>query len=195
MKWAALSLSVLFVGALLLAIQQGKLVLGLKSTLQSSLGILPVLILALFLMGFLEVLVPAGWVERWLSDAAGFRGLGLAWIAGALTPGGGVIGMPIAAGMLTSGASPAVVVTYLTSMALLNLLRLPMEVGFYGIRLMTLRVLCCLLVPFVAGAVARLIGPWVLRFYASPEPPWNLKPKRCPATASALWNGRRGRSS
>lgn len=162
MKWAAILLAVLFAIMLGVAAHQGRLETGLRASARSAVMIGPVFLLAVLVMGFTEVLMPQGWVGRWLTDASGARGLGIAWLAGVLTPGGSVIGMPLAAGLLTTGASPAVVVTYLTSMATLNLLRLPMEVGVYGVRVMLIRVLACAVVPFIAGGVARLIAPFIL---------------------------------
>jgi uncharacterized membrane protein YraQ (UPF0718 family) len=159
MKWAI----VIFLGILLsvvgLAAWQGRLEAGLRATARSAVEIGPILVLAIVIMGFTEVLLPQGWVERWLTDASGPRGLLVAWLAGVLTPGGSIIGFPLAAGLLKTGASPAVVVTYLTSMALLNVLRLPMEAGTYGLRMAALRVLACVLLPFLAGGMARVFAP------------------------------------
>lgn len=157
MKSALVVFSVCLLAIVALAMWQGKLDAGLRASLRSAIGIGPVLVLAVFIMGFTEVLLPQGWVEQWLSDASGPRGLLVAWLAGVLTPGGSVLGIPLAAGLLKTGASPAVVVTYLTSMATLSLIRMPMEVSLYGLRLTALRVASCALLPFVAGGLTRLI--------------------------------------
>jgi uncharacterized membrane protein YraQ (UPF0718 family) len=162
MKWAAIFLAVLFLSILGLAVYQGRLETGFRASARSMITIGPVFLLALLVMGFTEVLLPQGWVERWLTDASGARGLVIAWVAGILTPGGSVIGMPLAAELLTTGASPAVVVTFLTSMATLNILRLPMEAGFYGMRVTAIRVVSCAVVPFIAGGIARLLSPFVM---------------------------------
>ena len=157
MKSALVVFGLCLVAIVALAMWQGKLDAGLRASLRSAIGIGPVLVLAVFIMGFTEVLLPQGWVEHWLSDASGPRGLLVAWLAGVLTPGGSVLGIPLAAGLLKTGASPAVVVTYLTSMATLSLIRMPMEVSLYGLRLTALRVASCALLPFVAGGLTRLI--------------------------------------
>lgn len=162
MKGALLLFVALAAAVILFAATQGKLGEGLRASGRAAASFGPVLVVAILVMGFTEVLLPQGWVERWLSDAAGPRGLVVAWLAGVLTPGGSVLGFPLAAGLVKTGASPAVVVTYLTSMALLNLLRLPMEAGLYGPRMLLLRVVACLVVPFVAGGLARLFSPFIL---------------------------------
>jgi uncharacterized membrane protein YraQ (UPF0718 family) len=160
MKWAIGLFVAIVLGLVGLAGWSGKLDAGLRATGRSAVEIGPILVLAVVVMGFTEVLLPQGWVERWLSDAAGPRGMAVAWLAGVLTPGGSVIGFPLAAGLLKTGASPAVVVTYVTAMGLLNILRLPLEAATYGPRVTALRVAACAVVPFVAGGIARLLTPF-----------------------------------
>lgn len=140
-----------------LALQQGVFVDGLQRAGKTSLALAPILVVAFLLAGMAEALLPAGFVERWLSDASGLRGYAVAWLAGALTPAGGLLGMPLAAGLLKAGAGIGVVVTYLTSMALLPALRIPMEIGIYGGRLATLRLVASCLLPFMAGFVASAL--------------------------------------
>ena len=140
-----------------LAAAQGVFVDGLQRAGKTFLALTPILVVAFLLAGMAEALLPPGFVERWLSDAAGPRGYLLAWLAGALTPAGGLIGMPLAAGLLKAGAGVGVLVTYLTSMALLPLLRVPMEIGIYGGRLAALRIVASCLLPFAAGYTAQAL--------------------------------------
>jgi uncharacterized membrane protein YraQ (UPF0718 family) len=138
-----------------LAVSRGVFLQGLRAAGLGFVRLVPMLVVAFLLTGFTEALLPAGFVERWLSGAAGARGILVAWVAGALTPAGGLVGMPLAAGLMQAGAGVGVLVTYLTSMAVLPVLRLPMEVGFYGVRLALLRVAASLLLPPVAGLLAQ----------------------------------------
>lgn len=78
-------------------------------------------------------------------------------------PDGSIIGMPLVAALAKAGVGPGVLVTYLVSLATLSIMRAPLEVGFYGWRLTLLRIAACLVIPFVAGGIARLLGPWMLR--------------------------------
>lgn len=119
----------------------------------------PMLVLALLLVGCSEVMLSRELVERWLSDAAGLRGIAIAWVAGIITPGGGPIGLPIVAGLHRVGVAPAVLVTYLVSISTLSLIRIPMEVGLIGGRLAMLRVAACLLLPPLAGLLTRWLAP------------------------------------
>ncbi len=149
-------------GLMTLGRGDGSFVAGLQSGALQLGRLLPILILAFAITGFVEVLLPEGLVEAWLSDASGWRGIGIAWLAGILTPGGSIIGMPLAAGLYQAGVGISVLVTYLTSLALLSILRLPIELGFLGPRLTALRVLASLFLPPLAGLVTRYLGSWVI---------------------------------
>lgn len=157
MRNAAIFLGILLVGMLGFAWKKGQLEAVFRASWSQAGSFLPMMVVILLVMGSVEVLLPREGVERWLSDAAGWRGLGVAWLAGILTPGGGPIGLPIVAGLSRAGASPAVLVTYLCSMSLLSLLRLPMELGVLETRLVVLRLVCCAVLPLLAGGMARFI--------------------------------------
>ena len=136
--------------------------LGLRTSSSQLLRFLPILVIAMLLAGFTEVLLPADVVERWLSDAAGWRGIIVAWLAGILTPGGSIMGMPLIAALFNAGVGVGVLVTYMTSLALMSVLRLPLEAGFYGWRLALLRVVVSVLLPPLAGVLAQVVAPFVL---------------------------------
>lgn len=165
MKAAALIMGVLLLGLVGLAAWRGGWPLvseGLKQGGRESVKLLPLLAVVLLLTGFVQVLLPREWVANWLSDEAGWRGIGVAWVAGALTPGGGPIGMSLAAALVRSGAGLGVVVTYLTSLSMLSFIRLPMEIALYGGRLTGLRLLASLMLPPVAGLLAQALGPYLM---------------------------------
>jgi uncharacterized membrane protein YraQ (UPF0718 family) len=131
---------------------------GLRAGGRSMAGLLPLLLVVFLLAGFAEVLLPKELVATWLSDSSGPRGLVVALIAGALTPGGGPVGLPLAATLLRAGAGVGVLVTYLTSMSLLSFVRVPLEVGVYGARLTLLRLASSVLLPLLAGGLAQLLN-------------------------------------
>jgi uncharacterized membrane protein YraQ (UPF0718 family) len=152
----------IFAGLLLvtfgLALSKGVALDGLKSASSAGMKLLPLLALAILLTGFVDVLLPQDFVAKWLSDEAGSRGFLIAWAAGALTPSGGILGMPLAATLMQAGAGTGVLVTYLTSMAVLPVLRIPMELSIYGGKLAALRILASLLLPFIAGVLAQSLA-------------------------------------
>ncbi|HAA58043.1 MAG TPA: hypothetical protein DCE42_24995 [Myxococcales bacterium] len=160
MKWAAIFLVVVLAFLIILAILKGDgaLQAGMKASFTQGVKLLPILLIAFFIAGFVEVLLPKGFVERWLTDAAGWQGICIAWIAGILTPAGTIVGLPIAASLYKAGAGIGVLMTYLTSLALLSMIRLPLEVGIYGLKLTLIRIGVSILLPPVAGGIAILVA-------------------------------------
>lgn len=117
--------------------------------------LVPLLVLAIVIAGCAEVLLPKAWVESWLSDAAGWKGIATAWVAGALTPNGGLVGLPLAAGFAKAGVGAPVLVTYMVSLSTLSLMRLPVEMGLVGGKLATMRFAACVVLPPLSGLLTR----------------------------------------
>lgn len=112
--------------------------------------------------GLAEVLIPHELVEGALGEDSGLRGIVLAAAAGALTPSGPFVSLPVAAALLRSGAAVGPVVAFVSGWAMLAVHRLvAWEVPILGVRLALLRYGLSLLLPVVAGlaaaAVARLL--------------------------------------
>lgn len=122
-----------------------------------------VLVIAMLFAGFTEILLPEGFVERWLSDSSDWRGLGLARLAGIITPDGSIIELPLIAVLYKSGVGISVLMTYATSLATLSIMRVPLEVGFYGWRLSGVRVAVSLVPPLIAGMLTQLLLPVLKR--------------------------------
>ena len=163
MKIAALVMAVLVVvlGAMCWARGGSAMFIeGLRAGGRGGAKLLPLLVVVFLLAGFVEVLLPREIVAKWLSERSGIRGLGIAMVLGALTPGGGPVGLPLAATQMRQGAGIGVLVTYLTSMSLLSFVRVPLEIGTYGTRLTAIRIASSFWVPIVAGYVAQ----WLVRF-------------------------------
>lgn len=163
MKTTALAMAAVLAILMLIAAFQGHgtFKAGLSTSGRQLVGFLPILVVAVLLAGFTETLLPRAIVENWLSDAAGFRGLVVAWAAGILTPGGSIVGLPLIAGLYRSGIGVAVLMTYATSLATLSILRIPLEIGFYGWRLTAIRVGVSLFLPFIAGGTTLMLVRWL----------------------------------
>ena len=128
-----------------------------RSVRAQALMLAPLLAVSVLIAACVEVLVSPAWLRSWLGSESGARGIGLAWLAGALTPGGGPIGLPVAAALARGGGALPVLLTYVLSLSTLSLIRLPLEWGMLGGRLTALRWLACVLVPPLAGLAALLL--------------------------------------
>jgi len=116
------------------------------------------LVVSFLAAGLAESLVPHEWVSRTLGRDSGVRGIVIATGVGALTPAGPFVSMPIAAVMLRAGASVGPVVAFLTGWSLLAVHRtLAWELPILGPRMTALRYGVSLVLPVLAGLLARAI--------------------------------------
>jgi hypothetical protein len=109
--------------------------------------------------GFIAAALPQDTVGYWLGSTSGVIGIAIATIAGAMTPGGPVVGFAIAAAALKGGAGAPQVIAYSTAWALYAFPRLlTYELPILPARVVWLRVIASLPLPFVAAWLAMLIG-------------------------------------
>lgn len=156
-----LLLGSILVVLLVFAALRGRVVLvqGLREATVDFLRLLPRLALGVIGSGFIAETVPQGLIVQWLGPDSGVLGLGIATVAGALTPGGPVVGFAIGAAALKGGAAMPQVIAYATAWALFALHRLLVwEMPMMPARLVWLRALVSLPLPFLAAAGAILSG-------------------------------------
>lgn len=131
---------------------------GLGNGLSLLLRFALVIVISFLAAGLAEVLVPRAWVEGALGAESGLRGILLASAAGVITPAGPFVSMPIAVTLIRSGAAPGPVVAFLTGWSVLALHRfVAWEVPILGLRFALLRYGVSLLLPVIAGLLARAI--------------------------------------
>jgi uncharacterized membrane protein YraQ (UPF0718 family) len=132
---------------------------GLREGGLDFLRLMPRIIFGVMGAGFIAALLPEELVAQWLGPASGAVGVALAALAGALTPGGPVLGFAMAAAALKAGGGAPQVIAYLTAWALFAFPRLLLiELATMPPRVVWMRVLVSLPVPFLAAAGAMLIG-------------------------------------
>lgn len=118
--------------------------------------LLPRLVAAQIVAGLVWVLLPRERLSNMLGGPASNRGLFIATVAGVITPGGPASAFPLLAIAAASGADIGILVSYITSWALLGVQRiLVWDVPFMGVEFSTLRFLVCLPLPVLAGLIAR----------------------------------------
>lgn len=130
---------------------------GFKITGTMLLQMAPMLVAAFVIAGQLQVLLPKDIVAQWLGKTAGFKAILIGSAAGALTPGGPYVSLPIALSLFKSGAGIGCVVAYLVGWTMWGLNGLAFEIGILGLRLTLAKRLATLLFPPVAGILAQLL--------------------------------------
>jgi hypothetical protein len=145
----------------LVAASRGRAVLrdSAREGVLDSIRLLPRIILGVIGAGYIAALLPQEVVGRWLGADSGVTGLCIAVLGGAFTPGGPVIGFSIGSAALKGGAGVPQVIAYTTAWALFAVQRLFLwEIPVMPARLVWLRVLGSLPLPFLAAAGAMLLG-------------------------------------
>jgi uncharacterized membrane protein YraQ (UPF0718 family) len=140
----------------LMALRRGRqtFVKGLDDAKAQFLHLLPRLMIGILGSGFLAHLMPKETVLAWFGPNSGMTGTALAALAGALTPGGPVVGYALGAAALKAGADMAQVMAYVTGWSLLTFNRIiTWELPSMPARLVALRVIVSLPFPFLAAWV------------------------------------------
>ncbi|MFH1435925.1 MAG: permease [Pseudomonadota bacterium] len=152
---AVLAIALLIIGRVK---GDGQHIEGMKFALKLTYQILPLLLFAMVVAGMATVLIPQELLARWVGAESGMRGIFLGTIAGALTPGGPFVSLPIVAGLFNTGAGAGTVVAFLTSWSIIAVSRLPLEFGILGWRLTVVRLLCSFFFPPIAGLLANIVA-------------------------------------
>ncbi|NIS82998.1 MAG: hypothetical protein GTO14_22985 [Anaerolineales bacterium] len=117
----------------------------------------PLLLAAFLVAGLTQVLVSRQLVEQWLGSSAGWRGILLACLGGALIPGGPFVYYPIAGALFHSGAGLGVLMAFVTAKNLWSISRLPYEFALLGSDLTLIRYGLTLVVPPLIGFLAETL--------------------------------------
>ena len=75
--------------------------------------VLPLLILAFVVAGMVQTLIPSEAIASWIGTKSGFRGIWIGTLAGALTPGGPYVSLPVAAALMRAGAGVGTLVAFI----------------------------------------------------------------------------------
>lgn len=132
---------------------------GVRNGLGEFARLVPRLLIGVVGSGFLADLLPQEAVARWIGPETGAFGMAIATLAGALTPGGPVVGFSIGATALKGGAGAPQVIAYSTAWALYALHRIFIyEMPMMSPRIVWLRATVSVPLPFLAAYAAMLIG-------------------------------------
>jgi uncharacterized membrane protein YraQ (UPF0718 family) len=132
---------------------------GVKGGAVDFLRLLPRLTIGVLGSGFIAEVMPQEFIAHWLGPNSGIVGTAIAAVSGALTPGGPMIGFAIGVAALKNGASAPQVIAYMTAWALFAIHRVFLwELPMMPARIVWLRVMASLPLPFLAAWIAMLAG-------------------------------------
>ena len=129
---------------------------ALFEDLQLLVDLMPRVFVALSIAALIWVMMPRERMAALVGKDSGVRGLVVATLAGAVTPGGPSSAYALLAVLAGSGADRGALVAYITAWATLGLQRILIwDVPFMGAEFALLRFAVCLPLPIIAGLIAR----------------------------------------
>jgi len=121
--------------------------------------LLPRIMIGVVGSGYIAAIMPQDLISNWIGPNSGLLGIAIATGAGAITPGGAVVGFSVGAAALKGGGGAPQVIAYSTAWSLYAVQRLiNWEVAMMPPRVVWLRAAVSIPLPFLAGVGAMLIG-------------------------------------
>jgi len=142
----------------IIAYSKGQHINGIKVALNMVMQILPLLLFAFIVAGMVKMIIPQELLSKWIGTGSGLKGIFVGTLAGAIAPGGPFVSLPLAAGLLRSGAGIGTMVAFLTAWSLWAAARIPMEIGILGWRFTLIRFASVFFFPPIAGMIAQAIA-------------------------------------
>jgi uncharacterized membrane protein YraQ (UPF0718 family) len=112
---------------------------SLLVALKSFLRILPTVLIIIFFIGFLLGFVPPSEISKIIGEQSGFGGVLLVALLGALSHIPALISFPLAASLLESGASITALAVFITTLTMIGIVTLPLEMKELGKKMALLR--------------------------------------------------------
>jgi len=131
---------------------------AIKMALQSGKNMLPILLLVIVFIGILLGWIPNAWIQKYLGQNSGFWGVLGAGVIGSVVMMQSFIVYPLANSLLTSGASLTVIATFLTTLTMIGMASLPLQVRELGKPITVYRNLF----SFVFAIIIGLLIGWML---------------------------------
>jgi uncharacterized membrane protein YraQ (UPF0718 family) len=142
-----------------LILDRKKTLMGLKKGMKMFFNIVPPFLNILILVSILLFIVPQKAIIQYLGPASGGMGFLLAAIVGSITLIPGFISYPIAAALIGQGAAYSVVAVFMTTLMMVGVVTLPLEIKYLGKKAAILRNI----LNFIAAIIIGLCVGWLMR--------------------------------
>ncbi len=154
---AIIVLSLMAVLLLFFAYRQGKHLEALKEGKKLLFAVLPLLLCAFILVGFMNILIPEKALQAWLGAESGWKGIIMGSVIGALVQGGPYAFFPLFDAIFRESITVGAAIAMITAWGMINVGHLPYEFTFLGTRFVALKYAIYLAVPFLVGLLANLL--------------------------------------
>ncbi len=137
----ALAINALALICLIFALVKDKkrTVQALRIAVKSLIDILPMVFVIIIFIGLMLGLVPPGEISRFIGEQTGLRGILLVGVLGAVMYIPSLLSFPLAASLLEKGASIGAVAAFITTLTMIGVVTLPLEMKELGKEMAFLR--------------------------------------------------------
>lgn len=135
-----------------------KTILGLKKGWKMLFNILHPFLNILILISFVLFFIPDTLIVKYLGANSGWLGFTIAAIIGSITLIPGFISYPLAATLLKQGATYAVVAVFMTTLMMVGIVTLPLEIKYLGKKAAIFRNV----LNFVAAIIIGILMGWFM---------------------------------
>ena len=129
---------------------------GIKNGLVMFVKIIPAIISVLVLVSVTLYLLPNELIIKYLGEDAGYTGYVFAAIAGSIALIPGFIAYPLAGLLVRTGVSYPVIAVFITTLMMVGILTLPVEIKFFGIRISLIRNALYFIGALIVGSLIGL---------------------------------------
>jgi len=140
------------------ALDRKKTILGLKKGGTMLFNILHPFLNILILISIVLFFIPDTMIVKYLGSDSGWLGFGIAAIIGSITLIPGPISYPLAAALLKQGATYSVVAVFITTLIMVGIVTLPLEIQYFGKRAALLRNA----LNFIAAIIIGILIGWLM---------------------------------
>lgn len=130
-----------------------KTIHGLRKGITMFLKLLPSLLTVLILVSVFLYLVPKETITKYLGQNSGPFGLGVAALLGSVALIPGFIAYPLGAVLVQGGVSYKIIAVFITTLVMVGVLTLPIEIQFFGVRASLMRNALSLLGAVIIGLI------------------------------------------
>lgn len=132
---------------------------ALKKTLNVFLKLLPQLTAIFIFVGIILSIVDENTISLILGKESGFIGTTIAAVLGSLTLIPGFVAFPLASNLLKSGAGYIQMAAFISSLMMVGIVTLPLEIKYFGKKVAILRnILAFIFAFFVAYVIGGVFG-------------------------------------
>ncbi len=130
---------------------------SLKIAGKSFIRMLPMVFIIIIIIGLLLGFVPPEEISKFIGDQSGIVGVLIIGVAGALMHIPALLAFPLGASLLESGASVTAVAAFITTLTMIGMVTLPLEIKELGKRMALLRngisFVIAIIIALIMGAI------------------------------------------